>query len=124
MKFDRFKELHEKYDLVHPQTKEQDTEEFENYLDAFYENKLFSNWVLERKLEDAGFDYSYFCCLTMANHVFNSFDEDGEIKNSDADVIINKWKDGTYGIPIHDGGASVIKINYCPWCGLNLKDDE
>ena len=93
MKFDRFKELHEKYDLVHPQNKEQDTEEFENYLDAFYENKLFSNWVLE-------------------------------IKNSDADVIMNKWRDGSYGIPIHDGGASVIKINYCPWCGLNLKDDE
>jgi hypothetical protein len=32
-----------------------------------------------------------------------------------------------YGIPIHDGGSSFIRINYCPWCGTRLpisKRDE
>ncbi len=25
-----------------------------------------------------------------------------------------------YGIMIHDGGSSMIKINFCPWCGAKL----
>ena len=41
---------------------------------------------------------------------------------NDVDIIINKWSDGTYGIPIHDGGSSIIEIKYCPWCGETLKN--
>ena len=26
-----------------------------------------------------------------------------------------------FGIIIHDGGHSYIKIDYCPWCGSPLK---
>lgn len=27
---------------------------------------------------------------------------------------------GEYGIIIHDGGSSVVTIQYCPWCGTKL----
>ena len=26
----------------------------------------------------------------------------------------------TYGLIVHDGGSSVIGIDFCPWCGANL----
>lgn len=26
----------------------------------------------------------------------------------------------SYGIVIHDGGNSFIKIDFCPWCGKKL----
>ena len=26
-----------------------------------------------------------------------------------------------YGIIVHDGGSSFIVINYCPWCGADLR---
>jgi len=26
-----------------------------------------------------------------------------------------------YGIIIHDGGASFLTIQFCPWCGQKLK---
>ena len=29
-----------------------------------------------------------------------------------------------YGIIIHDGGQSFVKINYCPWCGSALCKDN
>jgi hypothetical protein len=29
-------------------------------------------------------------------------------------------KSKEYGLIIHDGGSSFIKIEYCPFCGLNL----
>lgn len=27
---------------------------------------------------------------------------------------------GGHGLLVHDGGSSVIKIRYCPWCGSKL----
>ncbi|RLD29804.1 MAG: hypothetical protein DRI75_02120 [Bacteroidetes bacterium] len=74
-----------------------------------------------QKLEEEKFNHQEFCCLTMADNLFESRDSNGQIKYDNVDVIINKWSDGTYGIPIHDGGTSIIEIKYCPWCGKNLK---
>jgi hypothetical protein len=56
----------------------------------------------------------------MEYHVSASFDQKGRIKHDEVDVVMNRWKNGTYGIPIHDGGTSVIRISYCPWCGQHL----
>lgn len=28
-----------------------------------------------------------------------------------------------YGLIIHDGGTSFIKIAYCPWCGASLQPE-
>ena len=37
------------------------------------------------------------------------------------DKIVHYWnKYGEYGIPVHDGGTSMIAIEYCPWCGEKL----
>lgn len=51
----------------------------------------------------------------------DSIDKSGEIKYGNVDVIMHKWVDGTYGIPIHDGGSSIIEIKFCPWCGNKIK---
>ncbi len=37
------------------------------------------------------------------------------------DSLIYRAQDGDYGIIIHDGGQSYISIEYCPWCGSELK---
>lgn len=29
-----------------------------------------------------------------------------------------------YGIIVHDGGQSYVKIDYCPWCGTKLPDSK
>lgn len=29
---------------------------------------------------------------------------------------------GGYGLMVHDGGSSVIKIAFCPWCGSTLPE--
>jgi hypothetical protein len=30
---------------------------------------------------------------------------------------------GGYGLIIHDGGSSFVRINYCPWCGCKLSEN-
>ena len=40
------------------------------------------------------------------------------------DALIHKGKNGRFGLIIHDGGSSILTINYCPWCGANLRDPK
>ena len=50
-----------------------------------------------------------FCCKMMAENIVSE------------DRIICYWeKFREYGIPVHDGGSSMICIQYCPWCGKEL----
>ena len=56
----------------------------------------------------------------MATQVSKGIGKKGEIIYDNVDVVMRKWEDGTFGIPIHDGGTSIIKIVFCPWCGQKL----
>jgi hypothetical protein len=34
-----------------------------------------------------------------------------------SDALVHRFKDGTMGLIIHDGGGSISRISFCPWCG-------
>ena len=54
----------------------------------------------------------------MAHSLIEDKQSKGKI---DYDSVMTHYKKGgIFGIPIHDGGSSFIKINYCPWCGTKL----
>ncbi|PHR69024.1 MAG: hypothetical protein COA67_11510 [Lutibacter sp.] len=124
MNLDEFKALHKKFENIDYFKQGWMTDEYDLYIEAIHEKQEFHNWVLIKDLEKEKFDYLKFCCVSMAHKVYVSIDNKGEIKQGNNDAVINRWKDGTYGIPIHDGGMSVVKINFCPWCGENLKNNE
>lgn len=57
------------------------------------------------------------CCDAMRNDLEPCYDTHSN-RFDDVDKFIYKSKDGTkYGLMIHDGGNSYVKISYCPWCG-------
>ena len=74
-----------------------------------------------QEMDKKGFDYSRFCCLEIAKHISDRISDNGEIIYGNLDIILRKWNDGTIGIPIHDGGTSMIEISFCPFCGSNIK---
>lgn len=57
------------------------------------------------------------CCATMVDMLKHGCDEHGW---DCPDVVVRRLDDGTFDIPIYDGGTSGIEIKYCPWCGANL----
>ena len=59
----------------------------------------------------------------MDYHLEKFFNTPEEIDNPDA-IIKYIPKFDEYGIPIYDGGTSMIGINYCPWCGTKLPDSK
>ena len=57
----------------------------------------------------------------MAYHLIEDKNSKKNIKINYDSIITHTAKRKQFGIPIHDGGSSFIKINFCPWCGKNLK---
>lgn len=60
-----------------------------------------------------------FCCGQMKEHIEHACD----IHSECPDKLITITKNG-YGLIIHDGGESVITINYCPFCGSELRAEK
>lgn len=120
MELEKFKEFHARFIGKQLSEEEMASEEYEAYSDAIHEDEACYTWATAEKLKSKGFDYESYCCMMLADKVYQSLDEEGETKYGDADVVINKWDEGLYGIPIHDDGTSMVVIHYCPWCGTNL----
>lgn len=63
------------------------------------------------------------CCEAMQYHTTNHCPiHDSPFECPDC-LIHYDEATNTYGIIIHDGGQSVVKIYYCPWCGKKLSTD-
>lgn len=62
------------------------------------------------------------CCDTMTANLEVTCDQH-KFRIDCPDVIMYKYGEN-WGIPIHDGGMSYIKVYFCPWCGARLKSDK
>lgn len=63
------------------------------------------------------------CCESMQYYITNHCDvHKGPYECPDWLIIYNE-EDNSYGIIIHDGGQSFVKIHFCPWCGTLLSTE-
>lgn len=109
----KFKKLHEKFSKFPLDKGITQTAEYDEYIEASHDNEECKNYILQQHIKTSGLT-SKHCCLNMTYYL--TFDLNAKEPNPDAIVRYTK-KTKEYGIPIHDGGTSFIKINYCPWCG-------
>lgn len=125
MELKRFKRLYKIYSVLPLPREVWDTPEHEAYVKALHSDKLCSEWYLKQKIKDAGINYKRYCCIDMAYRSIEDKKEKQQMKNDpehiNYDSVITFDKSHkSFGIPIHDGGASYIRIKYCPWCGEKL----
>ena len=65
-----------------------------------------------------------FCCERMKDNInFKCSQHDNKYDCPDA-IIDYFLKFDEYGIIVHDGGTSIITINYCPFCGEKLPESK
>jgi hypothetical protein len=64
------------------------------------------------------------CCEAMQRQVeFECEKHPDRFDCADA-LVAYAIKFDEYGLIIHDGGSSVITIDYCPWCGKKLPESK
>ena len=64
------------------------------------------------------------CCDAMRYHSSNHCPVHSSPFECPDWLILHDEATGNYGIIIHDGGQSYIKIDYCPWCGHKLVSEK
>ena len=63
------------------------------------------------------------CCEMMRSNVEKTCDRHSD-RYDCPDCLIDFWEnDPAYGIMIHDGGRSMVTINFCPWCAAPLSGE-
>jgi len=60
-----------------------------------------------------------YCCPEMRNRVEERCEQHPDPFDC-PDNLFYRNTLGEFGIIVHDGGPSYIKINYCPFCGENF----
>jgi hypothetical protein len=93
------------------------TKEYAKYIDAINEDAAIGDWYLKEQIKKSNVKVGRHCCTKMTYYL--TLDKRSENINPDAIIRYNK-KQKEYGIPIHDGGSSYVKIDACPWCGRGL----
>jgi hypothetical protein len=60
------------------------------------------------------------CCKVMELHSRHRCQEHAD-HFACPDVLVHRTQaGGAHGLIIHDGGESMIRIRFCPWCGTDL----
>ncbi len=120
MNLKKFKQLTKLYSDSPVNSEMLSSKEYNDYLDAFHDNRECQDWELKRRVKNAGINYKKYCCIHMAYYLI----EDKKSKKEEAinydSVVMHTYGRKEFGIPIHDGGTAFIRINYCPWCGEKL----
>ncbi|WP_223212070.1 DUF6980 family protein [Thiolapillus brandeum] len=114
-----FKNKYQEYSKF-PLSKEVcDTEDYEEWRDHLHNCDTCSDWEIEQVVINRGHNPTEFPCIHIAYYITKTCKKHPDPWNC-PDILLVKTSDG-YGIPIRDGGSSMVQIDYCPWCGTKLQ---
>ena len=89
-------------------------EDWRNHLDSCAE---CTDWYMKKMLEQRNVDISEYPCVHVA---YYSTSDCGHDDPWECDVVLIRSA-AQFGLPVRDGGRSVVRISHCPWCGTNVK---
>ena len=64
------------------------------------------------------------CCQAMTNQVNWHCDQHDDPFDCPDALVHFSARFQEYGLIVHDGGASSIGIDFCPWCGQRLPESQ
>ena len=95
-----------------------DSTEYSDWAEHRRECLSCAEWYLIKEVESRGVDLAEYPCVHVAYYSTQPCD-----MHSDAwectDMTLVRTVSG-FGIPVRDGGTSLVAIQYCPWCGVKL----
>lgn len=65
-----------------------------------------------------------YCCELMKYHCEFKCEIHSDPFDCPDSVVYYSEKNNQFGLIIHDGGSSFIRIAYCPWCGRQIGDTD
>jgi hypothetical protein len=60
------------------------------------------------------------CCEQMRRQMQHTCEVHPDLSQCPDSLVVRQGEPGSFGLRVHDGGHSSIRIRYCPWCGVDL----
>jgi hypothetical protein len=60
------------------------------------------------------------CCETMKAHLTTTCTMHADEYACGDIVVVYEPDRNAFGLPVHDGGTSMVEITFCPWCGAKI----
>ena len=64
------------------------------------------------------------CCEFMRTQLLHECEQHPDLNDCPDILVVYDSRFDEYGMPIRDGGTSVISMYFCPWCGTKLPDSK
>ena len=77
-----------------------------------------------QRIIERGHDPALFPCVHIAEQVTRTCEQHPDPHDCPDILIVYFSKYDEYGIPIRDGGSSIVTIHFCPWCGTKLPESK
>ena len=118
MNCSEYRQLYSRYTAYPLPRKVHETQEFDEWQDHSLDCRSCADWDYGKRVEATGHTVGEYPCVHIAYQVTQQCETHPDPYDC-PDVLIVEFE-GTYGIPIRDGGSSRVVISHCPWCGLEL----
>lgn len=115
---DRYRELYERFMSFPLPREEWDSAEYKAWQAHGRDCHACGEWDLLKRVQGRGVDLASYPCVHVAYHSTHLCEQHADAWECPDMTLVRT--SGGFGIPIRDGGTSVIRIQYCPWCGINL----
>ena len=76
-------------------------------------------WAFESDVRALGVDPADYPCPHTAYYSQHRCDIHDDAWDC-PDTMLVRCEDKSFGLPVRDGGTSLIAISHCPWCGIKL----
>jgi hypothetical protein len=101
-----------------------ETPEYEAWADHVHDCPECSDWTLARQVEARGARVEDYPCVHIADRVTGRCSMHENAWDCPDIILVHDERFDEYGIPVRDGGSSMIVIGYCPWCGVKLPESQ
>jgi hypothetical protein len=61
-----------------------------------------------------------YCCNALKDQIAFRCADHPDLAECPDSLIVELHDTGEFGIRVHDGGSSFVRIYNCPWCGADL----
>lgn len=93
-----------------------ESDECREWSDHLHDCRDCSEWDMLNQVKARGVDVSSFPCVHLAYYSTEPCDVHADAWECPDMTLVRS--DSGFGIPVRDGGQSVIEIAFCPWCGV------
>src|SRR4051812_30063122 len=120
MDCENFHRLYDRFMSLPLPREDWESAEYEEWTEHLHDCCSCGDLYLRRQVEGRGLNPLDYPCIHIAYH-----------STQPCDIHSNAWECpdmtlvGTpsgFGIPVRNGGTSMIRIEYCPWCGIKLSE--